>query len=487
MKAIPQIRIRNANGRPVQTEGKYVLYWMNAFRRVEWNFSLQRAIEWSNDLRKPLLVLETVFCDYPWASDRIHQFVLDGYPDRAASLQAARAKYGLIVERAPRSIVKWLVALADRSCLAVADDFPNRTLLTNVDTVAEQIGIRLEVVDSNGLLPLRAADRIFPSAYSFRRFLQSELPRHFTDSPCEQPLGELRTSWNTDVPVEELDELADLPVNEVPPLSRLPIDHEVEPVDISGGSAAAVEKWRNFLDTGLSDYAELRNQPELESTSGLSPYFQAGHLSVHQVFYELMKSEGWSPARLSSTRRGQRQGWWGVGESAEGFLDELITWRELGYNMAWQRPDYDRFESLPGWAQETLEVHSIDPRTHVYSLQDFERAGTHDPLWNAAQKQLTSEGTIQNYLRMLWGKKILEWSASPRDALEFMIELNNKYALDGRNPNSYSGIFWVLGRYDRAWGPERPIFGKVRYMSSENTARKFPLQKYLMRYGTSRA
>jgi deoxyribodipyrimidine photo-lyase len=185
---------------------------------------------------------------------------------------------------------------------------------------------------------------------------------------------------------------------------------------------------------------------------------------------------------LSSEARGKRSGWWGLSESAEGFLDQLVTWRELGFNMCWQRDDYEDYESLPDWALKTLGEHSGDPRPHLYTVKELESAETHDPLWNAAQVQLVREGRIHNYLRMLWGKKILEWSESPLMALEAMIELNNKFAVDGRDPNSTSGIFWILGRYDRAWGPERPIFGKVRYMSSENTARKLRVEEYVRRY-----
>jgi deoxyribodipyrimidine photo-lyase len=172
-----------------------------------------------------------------------------------------------------------------------------------------------------------------------------------------------------------------------------------------------------------------------------------------------------------------------MGEAAEAFLDELITWRELGFNMCWQRDDYESYKSLPDWAQKTLGVHSKDKRPHVYTLDEFEAAQTHDHLWNAAQRQLVREGRLHNYLRMLWGKKILEWSKTPQEALEGMIALNNKYGLDGRDPNSYSGIFWVMGRYDRPWGPERPIFGKIRYMSSENTVRKVRVENYMNRYG----
>jgi deoxyribodipyrimidine photo-lyase len=185
---------------------------------------------------------------------------------------------------------------------------------------------------------------------------------------------------------------------------------------------------------------------------------------------------------LFSKATGRRSGWWKVSSAAEEFLDQVITWRELGFNRCANRDDYDKYESLPSWALQTLSLHSRDRRKHIYGMAQLEAGMTHDPLWNAAQRQLLHEGQIHNYLRMLWGKKILEWSETPQQALDVMVELNNKYALDGRDPNSYSGIFWVLGRYDRPWGPERPIFGKVRYMSSENTARKVRVPNYIQKY-----
>jgi deoxyribodipyrimidine photo-lyase len=175
-------------------------------------------------------------------------------------------------------------------------------------------------------------------------------------------------------------------------------------------------------------------------------------------------------------------GGWNMSPAAEGFLDELITWREVGYNFASHRKDYDQYESLPEWARKTLREHTKDEREWVYSLEEFEAARTHDSLWNAAQTQLVREARMHNYLRMLWGKKILRWSRTPQEAARTMIQLNNKYAMDGRNPNSYSGIFWVLGRYDRPSGPERPIFGKIRYMSSQNTARKVSMKEYIRKY-----
>src|SRR5690606_29828207 len=221
--------------------------------------------------------------------------------------------------------------------------------------------------------------------------------------------------------------------------------------------------------------------------SGLSPYLHFGHVGTHQVLHALAEREGWSPAELGPPQGGTREGWWGMSAAAEAFLDELVTWRELGFNYCVLRDDVDRFESLPAWARTTMAAHARDPRPHLYELDALLEARTHDPLWNAAQRQLLREGRIHNYLRMLWGKKIYEWSASGPLALERMIELNDRWCVDGRDPNSYSGIAWVLGRYDRAWGPERPIFGKLRYMSSESTRRKLRVRAYLTRYGEDEA
>ena len=267
-------------------------------------------------------------------------------------------------------------------------------------------------------------------------------------------------------------------------ISQLPIDHTVGVAPTQGGAGAAARRLRSFLDHDLALYGTGRNEPDNDVSSRLSPYLHFGHIGAHEVFDEVMRREGWL-GQVSARTAGQREGWWQVSPHAESFLDEFITWRELGYNFTSRRDDYDRYESLPAWAQASLDEHSTDPRPYVYSLDQLTRAETHDPLWNAAQRQLTRDGRIHNYLRMLWGKKILQWSASPREALAHMIELNNRYALDGRNPNSYSGIFWVLGRYDRPWGPTRPIFGVIRYMTSENTARKVSVTRYLARYGAT--
>ncbi|MEO7793944.1 MAG: deoxyribodipyrimidine photolyase, partial [Thermoanaerobaculia bacterium] len=246
---------------------------------------------------------------------------------------------------------------------------------------------------------------------------------------------------------------------------------------------AAEATWASFLYQKLFLYPERRNHPDDDGASGLSPYLHFGHLSVHQILHDLGQAERWSPEDVAASASGAREGWWRMSRPAEAFLDQVVTWREVGYHFCHHRADYGRYESLPPWALATLAKHAGDLRSPRYELDDLAAARTYDPLWNAAQRQLVAEGRMHNYLRMLWGKKALEWSASPLEAVATLVDLNNRYALDGRNPNSYSGIFWCFGRFDRPWGPERPIFGTVRYMSSANTARKLHLKQFLLRHG----
>jgi deoxyribodipyrimidine photo-lyase len=265
-------------------------------------------------------------------------------------------------------------------------------------------------------------------------------------------------------------------------LSQLPIDHSVAPTGERGGRVAALECMQRFVAQRLDNYSDARNEPEMQGSSNLSPYMHFGHISPHEVFQQVTQAKAkWSLDKIGKPN-GKMTGFWKLGENIEAFMDQLMTWREIGFNMCAREPNYDRYESLPDWAQVTLAKHATDPRPYIYSLEQFDRAQTYDSLWNAAQTQLVREGRIHNYLRMLWGKKILHWSESPQAALDIMIHLNNKYALDGRDPNSYSGIFWVLGRYDRAWGPERPVFGKIRYMTSESTRSKYSVKAYIQKY-----
>jgi deoxyribodipyrimidine photo-lyase len=480
------LRLDVVADQPVNRDGDFVLYWITANRRLQWNFALDRALHWSHELGKPLLVLEALRLGYRWASDRLHQFILDGMRDNAAYAAAHGVNYYPYVETEMDGGKGLLEALAARATVVVTDDFPCFFLPRMIAAAAKQVPCRMEKVDANGLLPMRAANQVYPTAYAFRRFLQKELPNHLEDRPRPEPWRSY-TQGKVDVPKSVLERwpaaTTDVLNGGHDFLGTLPIDHDVTITNTAGGASAAKETMRTFLEDRLPRYAEDRNDPGEKATSQLSPYLHFGHLSVHQIFAELIRPEEWTISDLAPKGNGSREGWWGMSPPAESFLDELITWRELGYNFCHQRRDYEKYSSLPDWARATLEVHASDKREHMYSLAEFENAATHDELWNAAQRELVREGRIHNYLRMLWGKKILEWTASPEQALEVMIELNNKYALDGRNPNSYSGIFWILGRYDRPWGPERKIFGKIRYMSSANTARKVHVDDYLAKYG----
>ena len=486
MSKVPQLRIRKTNEKAVRSDGKYVLYWMIANRRLRYNFSLDRALEHCESLGKPLLVLEALRVDYPWASDRIHRFILDGMADNARACASHGVGCVAYVEPKPGAGKGLLAALAENACVVVTDDFPCFFLPKMIARAAKQLTVLLEAVDSNGLLPIQATDHVAQRAFDFRRYLQKELPAHLADFPLADPLRRRKMSPPAAIPKSIRDKwsmaVPKLLSDRDWALAHLPIDHGVRPTAQRGGSQAASVHMEEFLEERFPEYAELRNDPDDDVTSGLSPYLHFGHLAVHELFSRIAKLEKWHPEKLSLRANGDRQGWWNMSANAETFLDQVITWRELGYNFTSHRTGYDRYGSLPDWARKTLNKHTADERKYIYNLAQFETAATHDRLWNAAQTQLVREGRLHNYLRMLWGKKILEWCPTPEKALEIMIHLNNKYGVDGRNPNSYSGIFWILGRYDRAWGPERPIFGTIRYMSSANTARKVSVKNYVRKY-----
>ncbi len=484
---VPAERIRVVNDLATKPERDWVLYWMTAFRRTRYNFALQHARDIARRQGKPLVILEALRVRYRWSSDRLHRFVVEGMADNIRASHQANVLYYPYVETAAGQGSGLVHQLALRACAVVSDDFPCFFHPKMIRAVRRKLPARLELVDSNCLMPLAAGERTFTVAHSYRRFMQKELPKHLEQMPEANPIARKQT-----VGIPVLENLPESIVRRWPQaepamllrdggLSEIPVDHSVSAGSVTGGAVAAGRLLDRFMEERIGRYATDRNEPDETGSSELSPHLHFGHISSQEIFLRLMESETWHPGRLNKPN-GKVTGFWGVGSDVEAFLDQLCCWRELGFNMCWREANYDRFESLPAWAQQTMREHERDRRPYEYTLEQFEQAQTHDEIWNAAQRQLTREGRIHNYLRMLWGKKILHWTRTPREALRVMIELNNKYALDGRDPNSYSGIFWVLGRYDRAWGPERPIFGKIRYMTSENTARKHHLKEYLRRY-----
>jgi deoxyribodipyrimidine photo-lyase len=488
MSVVPAVRIRPINERPERNDRQYVLYWMIANRRLSSNFALQYAIERAREWQKPLIILEALRCDYRWASDRLHRFVIDGMAGHARALAGSPVTYWPYIESSIGAGKGLLAALARDACLVVTDDFPSFFLPRMVAAAGSRIDARLEAVDSNGILPVRGTDKVFLTAYSFRSYMQGALRAQLSSWPaairwddlprCGPLPVDLQERWPA-TPLARLEEPAEL-------VASLPIDHSVPAVDTRGGATAGRAALKRFVDDRLDRYIDDASHPDADGTSGLSPYLHFGHVSSHEVFDAVMNATGWTSRKLGAGKRGQREGWWGVPRGAEAFLDQLVTWREVGFNMCALRPDdYDQYSSLPAWARTTLGNHAGDPRTTQYSRDQFMSGATHDRVWNAAQTELARTGTCHNYMRMLWGKKILEWTRSPEEALETMIEIMNRLALDGRNPNSYSGYGWTLGRYDRPWGPERPIFGSVRYMSSDNTVRKLKVKRYLERWNES--
>ncbi|MEO6950419.1 MAG: deoxyribodipyrimidine photolyase [Polyangia bacterium] len=483
--SVPASRIRVLNDVPLRSDGGYVLYWMTSARRRAYNFGLQRAAELAKAHRCGLVVFEPLRVGYEWASDRLHGFVLDGMAANRRAFDHGHVVYYPYVEPEAGAGKGLLAALSERAVVVVTDYLPSFFLSRMLKAASKKLAARLEVVDSNGLLPIAAAQNDFYSAYLFRRFLQKHLAQNLSELPDEDPLAHARFAQVSIAEVTKRWPMASgaLLARDAEAIAALPIDHTVGVVSMRGGAEVAAQRLDDFLDEKLARYGEDRNQPDDDAASGLSPYLHFGHLAVHHVFARLAEHEGWTSAKLTRITSGKREGWWGMSPAAESFLDELVTWRELGYNHCARNPTtYDRYESLPDWARKTLATHASDPRPNEYSLDELASASTHDEVWNAAQRELVREGRMHNYLRMLWGKKILEWSPTPKVALERLIELNNRYALDGRNPNSYSGIFWTLGRYDRPWAPERAIFGQIRYMSSANTLKKLHMKKYLARF-----
>ena len=306
------LRFANCNKQPPCASGQYVLYWMIACRRTEWNFSLDRALEWAVELDRPLVIFEPLRIDYRWASDRFHRFVIDGMSDNAARIASLRNPgvfYYPYVEPAPGAGQGLLEALARHACLIVTDDYPSFFLPRMVKVASERLNVLVEKVDSNGLLPLRAATRAYETAFSFRAFLQKELPSHLRITPKANPFAGIMLPPVNSLPDHILDRWpavsASLLGGDPTTLAHLPIDHAVTALDDRGGPVAATKRLEDFLNRSLNDYAKQANHPDFDARSGLSPYLHFGHISPHLIFDELMRREKWSPDNLPKKSAGK--------------------------------------------------------------------------------------------------------------------------------------------------------------------------------------
>ncbi len=492
MENINSKRVFRHNSTDPDPGGDYVLYWMQVNRRFHYNFSLEYAVGWANKLGKPLLILESLSCDYPWATERSHSFIMQGMKEHLDYAEKRNISYITFPEKNPGQIEALLKKLCSKASVLVTDEFPVLTTRERNQRLPGELNVPYMTVDSNGIIPLGLTEKAPYSAYFFRKIMQRNFLEAFNHPPEQDPLDKLQvhemivgtfpSDWLPDLP-DIREQFYDIPAF----VSGLDIDHEVEAVRLQGTRSSGLEKLDRFIQEGLLEYEQKRNHPDENMTSGLSPWLHFGKISEYEIVDSVLKHqpEGWDLDKIAFNK-GSSGGFFNGNPNIDAFLDEVITWRETGFHFAHHTPDYDRYESLPEWARRTLDEHRDDPREWIYSLDEFAQSRTHDELWNAAQTQLREEGLIHNYLRMLWGKKILEWTPDPETALEVMIELNNRYAIDGRDPNSYAGIFWCLGRFDRAW-QERPVYGKIRYMTSDSARKKVKLTDYLKRYGSGYA
>jgi deoxyribodipyrimidine photo-lyase len=410
------------------------------------NPALNVAVEAGNALHKPVVVF---FAPRPFgaANLRHYAFMTQGIPDIAEAL--AKRNVGLVVRRFPEhSLLRFCDEV--KPSLVIGDENPIREAERWRQIVAKQLKVPLWTVDADVIVPSKLLAKEQYAAFILRRRLQEHLP-HFLVAPGN-PRAKVR--WRKPRAMHSLP--CDLDIAE-----GWDLDRSVPPVfEWTGGSAEALRILRAFLRHGLSGYARIRNRPEVEGTSRLSPYLHFGHIGPLTVALAVEKADASKADK-------------------QAFLDQLITWRELSVNFVRFNADYDNFESAEPWAHRTLAKHTQDRRPVLYTERQLENAETYDRLWNAAQMQMVNTGWMHNYVRMYWGKKILEWSQSPAAAYQIAVRLNDKYELDGRDPNGYAGIAWcIVGKFDRPWF-ERRIFGQIRYMSGASTGRKFNSKKYI--------
>ena len=468
------LRIHSGREPGPRPGGELVLYWIQTTHRAHDNPALDFAVSQANALGLPLLVYHGLRHDYPWASDRLHTFILESVADLYREFEARGIQYAFYLERArtPGSASP-LVALAHRAALVVTDWFPTFIVPRQVRTLRELTETPVIAVDACTIVPLRYHEKEFISAAAFRPRVMAALPHFLARRPEPEP----RVRRPVDLPFQPTVPLAPVTLSEAegPAPRREPgpgsiphlvascdIDHSVAPSPLfRGGPAAARERLRRFLHSGLPRYAEDRGDPNAGATSMLSPYLHFGNLSAREV---LLAARDAGPA-VQFAR----------------FQDELVTWRELSFNFVHWNRKHRTVEAIPAWALEELRRGEADPRPALYGDAELEEARTGDELWNAAQRAYLRDGWMHNALRMLWGKAILQWTPNAADALRILEHLNNKYALDGRDPNSYAGIHWIFGKFDRPFY-RRPIYGTVRYQSLKAARKKFDVRAYLRRY-----
>jgi len=463
---VADLRIHAAEQPPPRTNGELVLYWMQTTQRVQYNFALEFAIEQANQLRLPVLVYHGLRHDYPWASDRIHTFILETVGDLYHDFEARGIQYVFYLERtgddadARRGAGKPspLVDLARRAALVTTDFFPTFIVPRQIKALRAKVNTPILAVDSATVVPMKYFEREHATAVGFRPRLMGALPEFLRPLEGAEP----RIGRKVEVPFEPTTPTHD----GIPALvASCDIDHNVPPArTLRGGPGAARRRLDHFIESGLPRYEDDRGDPNEDATSMLSPYLHFGNISPHEVV--LRAREAGPPAQFAK------------------FQDELLTWREISHNFVYHNRRHRTVDSIPRWAREELRKGEADPRPVIYSEEEMELGQTGDELWNAAQRAYLIDGWMHNSLRMLWGKAVLQWTPHAQEALRVLEHFNNKYSLDGRDPNSYGGIHWIFGKFDRPFY-RRPIYGTVRYQSLKAAAKKFDVARYVMRHSAT--
>jgi len=443
----PRVRVRKGG---LNAQAKCVLYWMRRSQRAWDNPALNIAIQAGNILRKPVLVFFGLAPKAHHANLRHYTFLIQGLHDVANELR--KRNVGFVLRSHPEhDLLKFCGEV--QPCLVVGDENPLREPQRAQRKVSAELKAPFWTVDSDVIVPTKLFGKEHYAARTIRPKIRVLLEEFLKALP--NPTATVvwqKTPGQNPTPVDDA------------LLKNLPIDRSVQPAPaFVGGSTEARRRLKEFLQSRLEGYATNRNKPDLDGTSQLSPYLHFGQIGPHTIALAVQDANAPLQDRAA-------------------FLEELIVRRELAVNFVRYNSNYEDFDSCEAWAEVTLRKHARDKRRFLYKESQLQNAETHDPLWNAAQKQMVLGGWMHGYLRMYWAKKILEWSPSPGVAYDIAVQLNDRYELDGRDPNGYAGIAWaVVGKHDRAWGPERPIYGKIRYMSYESTSRKFNSRAYVER------
>ena len=448
-------RVTVRRGGEPEAKGKCVVYWLQKAQRAVDNPALEVAVACGNALGLPVVAYFSVIPNYPHANWRHYHFLQEGLPDIHEGMKERGV--GFVVRRPTDgdTLEKFLEEVG--AAMVIGDENVCREPESWRVKLAKRLKIPFWTVDADVVVPSSVFGKTFVLLHHFRPKLQAQL-------------GE----WLVPVKKEKVDHKwtkkirsYDLKLDITEGFDKL--DRSVGPVEgLVGGTKAGLKRLKEFTETQLKDYDEKRNHPEVNGTSQVSPYLHYGHLSPITVALAVKDAE----------KRGKASK-----ETCDKFLDELIGWRELSVLFCKYNPNYDNWECAEPWAKKTLMAHAGDKRPWTYTLAELEKGDTHDALWNAAQLQMVKTGWMHNYIRMYWGKKILEWAPTPEKAYAWAVELNDKYEIDGRDTNGYAGIAWaIVGKHDRPWF-DRPVFGLIRYMSGESTGKKFDSKKYIAMYG----